>query len=93
MTNPAASVPFDNNTFLPVIPDAGIAWKKLSDSEKEPFMEMARKDKERYLKEMHERDLEALKEQDERRKAREGGVLLARERPKYISNTAPSQDE
>ena len=25
--------------------DAGIAWKKLSDSEKEPFMEMARKDK------------------------------------------------
>ena len=29
--------------------DAGIAWKKLSDSEKEPFMEMARKDKERYL--------------------------------------------
>ena len=40
--------------------DAGIAWKKLSDSEKEPFMEMARKDKERYLKEMHERDLNIL---------------------------------
>ena len=44
-------------------------------------MEMARKDRERYQEEMRARDIEALKEQEERRKARESGVLKVRERP------------
>ena len=69
--------------------DAGIAWKKLSDSEKEPFMEMARKDGERYQEEMRE-DIEALKEQEERRKARKRRVE-GRERPKYISKATMRQ--
>jgi len=35
-----------------VMKEAGIRWKKLSAQQKEPFEELAKKDKERYNQEM-----------------------------------------
>ena len=63
--------------------DSAAAWKKLTPEEKQPFEEMAKKDRERYKKEMVARDEEALKEQEARRSAKDD--IIERARPKYIS--------
>jgi len=63
-------------------------WKALTDEEKEPYEELARQDKDRYLSECATRDAEVLRQQEERRRKNEVGEVL--ESSKRTSTQAAS---
>ena len=54
-----------------------LQWKALSETERVPYNESAKKDRERYNKECAERDQEMLQQQEERRKKNEVGDVLS----------------